>query len=83
MGLIIRSEAADRLARELAEATGESIATAVTVALQERLNRIKRPDAAPRRATLAEIRMRASKMPVLDSRSDDDLLGYNEFGTFD
>ena len=41
MALYIRSERVDRLARELAAATGESITKAVGEALKERLERFK------------------------------------------
>ena len=36
-----------------------------------------------RKALMEEIRQRTAKLPVLDPRSDDEILGYNEFGTFD
>lgn len=39
MALSIKTEKADRLARELARLTGETMTTAVTVALEERLQR--------------------------------------------
>ncbi len=42
MGLNIKREDAHRLARELAALTGETVSTAVTIALQERLDRIRR-----------------------------------------
>ena len=85
MGLIINSEQADRLARELAAATGESMETAVTLALAERLGRVRRPpvDPAERRKAMEEMRARISQMPVLDPRTDDEILGYNEDGLFD
>ncbi len=41
MSLNIKNEEAYRLARELAERTGESMTAAVTVAVRERLNRIR------------------------------------------
>lgn len=41
MALSIKTEEADRLARELAAATHESITQAVTVALRERLARVR------------------------------------------
>ncbi|WP_431856516.1 type II toxin-antitoxin system VapB family antitoxin [Azospirillum sp.] len=83
MGLIINSERADQLARELAAATGESMETAVTVALAERLNRVRPVNPADRRKALEAIRMRASRLPVLDPRSDEEILGYNADGIFD
>jgi antitoxin VapB len=42
MALTIESPEADRLARELAAATGESVPAAVTEALRERLERVRR-----------------------------------------
>ena len=42
MSLNIKSDQAHRLARQLAEATGESMTTAVTRALIERLERVSR-----------------------------------------
>ncbi|HYG85140.1 MAG TPA: type II toxin-antitoxin system VapB family antitoxin [Azospirillum sp.] len=80
MGLIIDSEQADRLARKLAEATGESIATAVTVALAERLRRVKRPDLAGRRKAIEEFRQYISQLPVQDQRTDDEILGHDDSG---
>jgi len=41
MSLNIKGEAAERLARELAALTGESVSMAVTTALQERLARLR------------------------------------------
>jgi antitoxin VapB len=42
MSLNIKNEEADRLARELADLTGESVTAAVTEALRERLERERR-----------------------------------------
>jgi antitoxin VapB len=42
MSLNIKNEDAHRLAQELAALTGESMATAVTEALRERLDRVRR-----------------------------------------
>jgi antitoxin VapB len=42
MSLNIKNEEAHRLARELAEHTGESMATAVTRAVRERLDRVRK-----------------------------------------
>jgi antitoxin VapB len=41
MALSIKTEEADRLARELAAATGETLTDAVTNALRERLDRVR------------------------------------------
>jgi antitoxin VapB len=50
MSLNIRSEAAHKMAKDLAALTGESVTEAVTVALRERLERLQRP----REGSLAE-----------------------------
>jgi antitoxin VapB len=42
MGLNIKSEETHRLARELARLTGESMTAAVTEAVRERLDRVRR-----------------------------------------
>lgn len=52
MGMNIKSEEAHRLARELAALTGESLTTAVTSALRERLERIEKTEGSGRRAVL-------------------------------
>lgn len=83
MALNIKSEEADHLARQLAAETGESLTTAVTLALRERLARVQRRSHLARAVALDEIFERASKIPCIDERSDDELLGYNDIGTFD
>lgn len=80
MALSIKSEEADRLARDLAATTGESLTDAVTVALRERLDRER-----SRRATDVIHRLRrlseeVRSLPVLDDRPADVLLGYDEDG---
>jgi antitoxin VapB len=45
MSLNIKNEEAHALAAQIAQATGESLTEAVTVALRERLARIEAPDA--------------------------------------
>jgi antitoxin VapB len=53
MSLNIKNEETHRLARQLAEATGESMATAVTEAVRERLYRLKNEG---RKARIRKIR---------------------------
>lgn len=81
MPLNIKDPTADRLARELADATGETITTAVSVALQERLDRVRRrPGSRDLAAELNEIALRCAALPAVDPRSDDAILGYDEHG---
>jgi len=81
MALNIKDEAADALARELAAETGESITAAVTIAVRERLERLR--GAVPRdrrRQELTRIAQRSSKRRIRDRRSADDILGYDAEG---
>lgn len=73
---------ADRLARELAARTGESLTEAVLVALRERLARETggRTRSIPLREELAAIRRRCAALPVVDNRSADEILGYDDRG---
>ena len=82
MALNIKDAEADRLARELAAATGETLTEAVLNALRERLSRQqkRRPPARTARDVLREARLRLSRLPVLDNRSADEILGYDETG---
>lgn len=81
MALSIKNEEADRLARELAELTGEGLTEAVVTALKERLRRERgRAYPTPLREELALIRERCSRLPVRDDRAADDIIGYDEHG---
>lgn len=81
MALSIKNPEADRLARELATRTGESLTDAVVIALRERLAReTGRARVVPLREELAAIRQRCASLPVLDSRTPDEILGYDEHG---
>jgi antitoxin VapB len=55
MGLNIKNEEADRLIHELAGVTGESLTTAVTVAVRERLERLQQSKAGPLAERLLKI----------------------------
>jgi antitoxin VapB len=86
MAITIKSAEAERLARELAAATGESLTQAVTNALRERLQRgcvIDRKTRRRRQVALHAIRAAVAGAKVADVRSEDAIIGYNERGTFD
>jgi antitoxin VapB len=78
MALNIKDPRTDALARELAQTTGETITEAVTVAVRERLERLQ-AGRRPRRLAdeLDEIALRCAALPVLDERSEDEILGYD------
>jgi antitoxin VapB len=81
MALNIKDECTDRLARELAAETGETITKAVTVAVRERLERLR--GAVPRerrQQELTRIAKRSAQRRVRDGRSADEILGYGPDG---
>jgi antitoxin VapB len=79
MALSIKHPEADRLARQLAAQTGESLTDAVPTALRERLIREQGRTTTPRlRDELRAIRHRCAQLPVLDTRSPGEILGYDE-----
>ncbi len=81
MALNIRNSKAEQLAETVAELTGETKTMAVTVALKERLDRIQRERSGRSLVDeLNEIALRCASLPVLDDRSEDEILGYNEDG---
>ena len=77
MALYIKHPEADRLARELAEATGETLTDAVIQSLRERLLRARARSSKPRLLDeLRAIRERCAALPVVDNRPSDEILGY-------
>ena len=83
MALNIRDPEAQRLARELADATGETMTGAVIKALRERLERLGARQTigqAERAARLMAHGKRFAALPVLDTRSPDEIIGYDEIG---
>jgi antitoxin VapB len=81
MALSIKNPQAEQLARELARETGENLTEVILKALHERLQRVK-ARARPRGLAeqLDEIAVRCAGLPVLDTRSEDEILGYDENG---
>lgn len=78
MALNIKDSETDRLARELAELTGESITVALRHAIEDRL-RVARQRDKPR-VDLSEIIARGRARHTLTERSADEILGYDEDG---
>ena len=81
MPLSIKNEATERLARKVASETGESITDAIQISLQERWERLKQRR---REHILAgqieDLLRRVDTLPNLDSRPDNEILGYDEDG---
>jgi antitoxin VapB len=80
MALSIKSEEADRLARRLADQTGESLTEAVETALRERLDRELAKQPSSMRARLARLAADVRSMHVADDRMADEIIGYDEAG---
>jgi antitoxin VapB len=81
VALNIKDPETDRLARELAQATGESITEAAKIAIEERLARVRaRKEAGKVRVDLDDLIERARAAIVLDDRSPDEIMGYDDDG---
>lgn len=81
MPLSIKHDEADRLARELSRLTGESLTGAIVVALRERLERQRAKGSSPLlHDELMEIGRRCASLPVLDARTAEDILSYDQQG---
>ena len=81
MPLNIKDPEVYQLARQVSDLTGETLTDAVRQALRERLQRTERAQSDPQWIEkLREISDRCAARPVLDSRSDEELAGYDEFG---
>ena len=81
MALSIKNTETDRLAHELARATGESVTRAVTNAIKLRLEMVKpRSDATRLTEDVRQIQQLVASLPDRDLRSADEIIGYDEFG---
>ena len=80
MALNIKHPEADRLARELAARTGETITQAVLNALRERLKREGAKSPLSLKDEIMEISRRCAALSDLDRRSADEIIGYDEHG---
>jgi antitoxin VapB len=83
MVLNIRDPRAHELAREVAQTAGETMTDAVITALAERLERLRTEQASCREQRAARLLAHGrtfAGLPVLDSRSPEEILGYDEVG---
>jgi len=81
MPLFIKNETTERLARQVASETGESLTEAIQKSLQERWERLKRR----RKGHIVTVQIedllrRVDALPTLDSRPENEILGYGEDG---
>ncbi|HEU5443132.1 MAG TPA: type II toxin-antitoxin system VapB family antitoxin [Steroidobacteraceae bacterium] len=81
MPLNIRNPQAEQLATLLAKLTGETKTEAVTQALKERVERVRRARSKRGLADdLDEIALHCAALPLRDRRSADQIIGYDEHG---
>ena len=80
MALSIKDDETDRLARELAKATGESLTEAIRKSLRQRLERERLRRRADLSVRVRRIQDRLARLPVCDRRSGDEIIGYDEHG---
>ena len=81
MALNIRNQRAEELAEALARLTGETKTQAVSRALRERLERVRRQRSGRSLAgELDDIALHCASLPILDDRNPEEILGYDESG---
>lgn len=83
MAFNIKDPETDRLLRQLAQETGESMTEAARVAFRERLERVRDADAFRKETTRAKIQAiidEARQRPNLDDRTPEEIIGYDEYG---
>lgn len=80
MAFNVKSPEADDLLRRLTEVTGESLTEAVIVSLRQRLAREERLRFAAGGRTLDDAVRNLASLSVIDRRSEDEILGYDNHG---
>lgn len=83
MSILIKDEETDRLVRELAERTGESLTESVRQAVWERLQRVPLSETqiAARKRKLKELLAYFDSLPKINEHlTNDEIIGYDENG---
>ena len=80
MALTIEKPEVEELARELARRTGESVDDAVAAAIRERLDRRRHDREKVVHEALLDFRAEIANLSIADSRTADEILGYDEHG---
>lgn len=80
MALNIKDPETDRLVRELAKATGQTVTFAVRDAVREKIERISKPGGRSLAEDLMSIGRRCARLRDRDRRSADEIIGYDEHG---
>jgi len=81
MPLSIRNPETEKLARQVSRLADETMTEAITQSLRERLERLQRARKERNlRRDIDEILARVDALPELDTRSADEIIGYDENG---
>jgi antitoxin VapB len=81
VALSIKDSETERLARQVARETRESLTQAIRQSLRERLERLRRKSRSRlKREKLNDILRRIDALPDLDRRPADEILGYDDRG---
>ncbi len=84
MALCIRNARAEKLAREVAGTCNETLTEAIIHALEDRLERLKgKREVTSTLDEVLAISRRCSAIADIDTRTPDQILGYDESGVFD
>ena len=83
MSLVIDDPEVEALIQQLGNQTGQDAASLVRAALHEKANRVEPSLIVRRRAAIRRFQEKMAKLPILDTRSADEIIGYNEYGLFD
>ena len=75
--LYVKNPAAHRLAEQVSKRMGVTLTDAVISALEDKLQRTARP---LDRAKIDALCARMDALPDIDTRTPDEILGYDEFG---
>ena len=80
MALSLKDKETDRLAREVAALTGETLTDAIRIAERLERERLRRGQSTQLADRLMEIGRHCAALPDVDARSADEILGYDETG---
>jgi antitoxin VapB len=83
MALSIKNAQAERLAKELARESGTTVTASVIDALEQALRRVRGRKTAPSvLEAILEVSERCAALPDLDTRTPEEILGYDQRGVF-
>jgi len=84
VALSIRNKKAEALAREIARRNNITMTQAILESLEEKAGKSRGPsgEEAARLREIREIGKRCAALPDLDTRTADEILGYDDLGVF-